>query len=38
MKAAVIKKPSVIEIDDFNKAFETQRDPSTGALKVVIIP
>jgi len=26
------------KLDDFNKAFDTQRDPSTGALKVVIIP
>lgn len=25
-------------LDDFNKAVETQSDPSTGALKVVIIP
>lgn len=25
-------------LDEFNEAFRTQRDPSTGALKVVIIP
>jgi len=25
-------------LDDFRKAFETQRDPSTGALKVVVLP
>ncbi len=25
-------------LDDFNEAFKTQRDPSSGALKVVIIP
>ena len=25
-------------LDDFNKAIETQSDPTTGALKVVIIP
>ena len=25
-------------LDDFNKAFQTQSDPSTGALKVVIKP
>jgi L-iditol 2-dehydrogenase len=25
-------------LDEFQKAFDTQRDPSTGALKVVVIP